>query len=81
MNFDAIWDAWAAAGHEECGGWRHDPGLGGGVITCACRTVIPQDEARSPLAAKEIMPDTGPGMEWYRELADEDAGPRQDGAP
>jgi hypothetical protein len=28
------------------------------------------------LAAEEIMPDTGPGMEWYRELADEDAVPR-----
>jgi hypothetical protein len=26
------------------------------------------------LAAEEVMPDTGPGMEWYRELADEDAG-------
>jgi hypothetical protein len=26
------------------------------------------------LAAEEIMPDTGPGMEWYRELADENAG-------
>jgi len=25
--------------------------------------------------AEEIMPDTGPGMEWYRELADEDAAP------
>jgi hypothetical protein len=28
------------------------------------------------LAAEEVMPDTGPGMEWYRELADEDAVPR-----
>jgi hypothetical protein len=74
MDFDALWDAWTAAGHEECGGWRHDPGPGGGVITCACRTVIPQAGARSPLPAEEIMPDTGPGMEWYRELADEDAG-------
>jgi hypothetical protein len=26
------------------------------------------------LAAEEIMPDTGPGMEWYRERADEDVG-------
>jgi hypothetical protein len=26
------------------------------------------------LAAEEIMPDTGPGMEWYRELDDQDAG-------
>jgi len=33
------------------------------------------------LAAEEIMPDTGPGMEWYRELADEDAAPRTDDAP
>jgi hypothetical protein len=24
--------------------------------------------------AEEIMPDPGPGMEWYREPADEDAG-------
>jgi hypothetical protein len=31
-------------------------------------------ERRSALAAEEIMPDTGPGMEWYRELADENAG-------
>ena len=26
------------------------------------------------LEAEEIMPDIGPGLEWYRELADEDAG-------
>jgi len=26
--------------------------------------------------AEEVMPDIGPGMEWYRELADEDAAPR-----
>jgi len=44
-DFDAVWDAWAAAGHEECGGWRHDPGPGGGVVTCACGTIIQQPEA------------------------------------
>ena len=38
---------------------------------------VPESRA---LTAEEIMPDTGPGMEWYRELADEDAAPRQDGA-
>ena len=32
---------------------------------------VPESRA---LTAEEIMPDTGPGMEWYRELADEDAG-------
>ena len=74
MDFDALWDAWTAAGHENCGGWRFDPGQDGGVATCACGTVIPQDGARNPLAAAESMPDTGPGMEWYRELADENAG-------
>jgi hypothetical protein len=26
--------------------------------------------------AEEIMPDPAPGMEWYRELADENAAPR-----
>jgi hypothetical protein len=31
---------------------------------------------RTALSAEEIMPDTGPGMEWYRELDDEDAGPQ-----
>jgi hypothetical protein len=30
---------------------------------------------------EESMPDIGPGMEWYRELADEDAAPRAAGAP
>ena len=30
--------------------------------------------------AEEVMPDIGPGMEWYRELADQDAGPMA-GAP
>jgi hypothetical protein len=38
-------------------------------------------ELDAALAAEEIMPDTGPGMEWYRELADEDAVPRVAGAP
>jgi hypothetical protein len=33
------------------------------------------DERADALAAEEIMPDTGPGMEWYRELDDENAGP------
>jgi hypothetical protein len=42
MDFDAVWDAWTAAGHENCGGWRFDPGQDGGVATCACGTVIPQ---------------------------------------
>ena len=31
--------------------------------------------------AEEVMPDTGPGMEWYRELADSDAAPPQGCAP
>jgi hypothetical protein len=74
LDFDAIWDAWTAAGHDVCGGWRFDPGPGGGVATCACGTVIPQAGAQTAQAAAEIMPDTGPGMEWYRELADENAG-------
>ena len=34
-------------------------------------TAVPETHA---LTAEEIMPDTGPGMEWYRELDDEDAG-------
>ena len=42
MNFDAVWDAWTDAGHADCGGWKYDPGPGGGVATCACGTVIPQ---------------------------------------
>jgi len=29
---------------------------------------------RAALEAEEIMPDPGPGMEWYRELYDENAG-------
>ena len=41
-------------------------------------TAMPETHA---LTAEEIMPDTGPGMEWYRELADEDAVSRQDGTP
>jgi hypothetical protein len=32
--------------------------------------------ADAAVLAEEIMPDTGPGMQWYRELADEDAAPR-----
>ena len=30
-------------------------------------------ELDAALCAEEIMPDTGPGMEWYRELNDENA--------
>jgi hypothetical protein len=32
-------------------------------------------ERRRALAAAEAMPDGAPGMEWYNELADENAGP------
>ena len=41
MDFDAIWDAWTAGGHADCGGWRYDPDPDGGVATCACGIVIP----------------------------------------
>jgi hypothetical protein len=44
FDFDAAWDAWAVAGHGECGGWRYDPGPDGGVVTCACGTIIPVPE-------------------------------------
>jgi hypothetical protein len=39
MDFDAAWDAWMAAGHGDCGGWKYDPGPA--VISCACGTPIP----------------------------------------
>jgi hypothetical protein len=38
MDFDAAWDAWMAAGHGDCGGWKYDPGPA--VIGCACGTLI-----------------------------------------
>lgn len=39
MDFDAAWDAWMAAGHGDCGGWKYDPGPA--VVGCACGAVIP----------------------------------------
>lgn len=42
---------------------------------------MPDVRDHAALTAEEIMPDTGPGMEWYRELADEGGAPRADGAP
>jgi hypothetical protein len=39
IDYDAAWDTWAAAGHEDCGGYKYDPGAG--MISCACGEVIP----------------------------------------
>lgn len=38
----AIWRAWAAAGHTDCGSWHQDPG---GPLVCACGELIVVPEA------------------------------------
>ena len=39
IDYDAAWDAWADAGHEDCGGHEYHPGAG--MVSCACGEVIP----------------------------------------
>jgi hypothetical protein len=39
LDYDAIWDAWAATGHDDCGGYMYKPAAG--VIRCACGELIP----------------------------------------
>jgi hypothetical protein len=49
---------------------------GGGKEPAAVTAARERHRAlNAALEAEEVMPDTGPGMEWYRELAGEDAGP------
>jgi hypothetical protein len=55
LDYDAAWDAWAAAGHDGHGGYKYDPGEG--MISCACGEVIPGPASE--------MPDCQARVGWY----------------